>query len=146
MQSRSKASAQIHDNPSEITDRYWLFADRKAGTYPLHTDNSGKWLIFMPAVEIDDVWAKIKLATEEGRLGDSAKVATAKPNVHAGNPDERVICVYTYDWTDEEDVRRIRQVLRELGITWKISYKTDADTRAGRYTNRGHARISKYLE
>ncbi len=49
----------------------------------------------------------------------------------------KVICVYTYDWTDEADVRRVRQELRALGITSKIPYKTDDDTNAGRYSSQG---------
>jgi hypothetical protein len=92
------------------------------------------------------VWAKIKHATEDGRLGDSAKVATARPNPHVSDPSNKVICVHTYDWTDEEDVRRIRDELRALGIVAKIPYKTDRDTSAGRYAKRGQRRISKYYE
>ena len=57
-----------------------------------------------------------------------------------------MICVYTYDWTDEEDVRRIREVLRELGFVKKIPYKADQETRAGRYAASGEGRVSKYYE
>jgi len=92
------------------------------------------------------VWAKIKKATEEGKLGDSAKVATAKPNPNATNQATKVICVYTYDWTDEKDVKRVREELRILGITNKIPYKADEDTLSGKYRVRGDTRISKYYE
>lgn len=132
--------------PSEVTDSYWLLAARKAIAYPAATENSGKWLIFAPISQVDEVWAKIKFATEEGKLGSSAKVATARPNPNATNPNNRVICVYTYDWTDQDDVRRIRQELRQLGIIWKIPYKADDDTYAGKYVVRGDKRISKYYE
>jgi hypothetical protein len=132
--------------PSQITHEYWLYAERKSGQYPKATAKSGKWLVFVPISQVDDVWAKIKHATEDGRLGDSAKVATAKPNPNASDRSKKVICVYTYDWTDEEDVRRIRDELRVLGIASKIPYKTDRDTSAGRYARRGHRRISKYYE
>jgi hypothetical protein len=127
-------------------DAYWLHAKRKTGTYPAATKKCGKWLVFLHVSQIDEVWARIKLATEEGRLGRSAKVATARPNPNAKNPDSKVICVYTYDWTDDEDVRRLRHELRRLGITWKIPYKADHDTYAGRYAVQGHKRISKYYE
>jgi hypothetical protein len=96
--------------------------------------------------EIDEVWLKIKDATEKGLLGGSAKATTAMTNPNATKSDTKVICVYTYDATDEEDVRRVRRALRELGIVAKIPYKTDNDTRAGKYANRGHTRISKYDE
>ncbi len=79
-------------------------------------------------------------------MGDLAKVATAKRNLIATNPRMKVICVYTYDWTDEADVRRVREELRALGITSKIAYKADSDTDAGRYSRLGHKRISKYYE
>jgi len=95
---------------------------------------------------VDAVWATIKEATEAGRLGGSAKVATAKPNPYATDPNTKVICVYTYDWTDEADVRRIRVELRALGITQKIPYKADADTLRDKYRVTGHRRISKYFE
>jgi len=134
----------IKNNPSQVIDEYWLFAKRKQGEYPPHSENGGKWLVFIPIAQIDNAWSKIKSATETGRLGDLSKVATAKPNPNATNPNTKVICVYTYDWTDKEDVMRIRQELRQLGITWKVSYKTDEDTDSGRYANRGTKRISKY--
>jgi hypothetical protein len=36
--------------------------------------------------------------------------------------------------------------LRGLGVTWKIPYKTDADTIAGKYARQGGSRISKRYE
>lgn len=132
--------------PSEVFDSPWLSVKRKQGRYPKPTENSGKWLIFIPLSQIDAVWEEIKTATEEGRLGSSAKVATAHPNPNATSPDTKVICVYTYDWTDEADVRRIREELRSLGITSKIPYKADQETHSGQYANRGSKRISKYYE
>ncbi|MCE9591487.1 MAG: DUF1917 domain-containing protein [Planctomycetes bacterium] len=147
MAKRSKPKLPAgNDQPSQVTDVYWLSTVRNVGTYPAHTERGGKWLIFVPVMNLDAVWAKIKDATEKGLLGGSAKAATAMPNRNAKNPDTKVICVYTYDWTDEEDVRRIRGTLRELGIVTKIPYKADNDTHAGSYANRGHRRISKYYE
>ena len=131
-------------NPSQVTNEYWLFANRKKGTYPPHSENGGKWLIFVPMERVDKVWSKIQLATEEGILGEMSKVATAKPNSNATNSSAKVICVYTYDWTDEVDVMRIRQELRQLGIIRKIPYKADEDTDSGKYANQGTKRISKY--
>jgi len=102
--------------------------------------------VFVPVKSVDGVWEKVKKATEEGRLGDSAKVATARPNPNAVDSSKKVVCVYTYDWTDKEDVMRIRTELRALGITWKIPYKSDEDTDKGKYRVAGHTRISKYYE
>jgi hypothetical protein len=134
------------DNPSQVTDRFWLYAYRQQGEYPEPTERGGKWLLFIPIEQVDEVWEIIKQAVEEGRLGGIAKVATARPNLHARDRDTKVICVYTYHWTDEQDVMRVRQELRHLGFTHKLSYKADEDTLAGRYANTGHRRISKYRE
>jgi signal transduction histidine kinase len=145
-ETRSESPTSIDPKPSEVTDQHWLYAARKIGDYPAHTERGGKWLIFVPVSEIDEVWAKIRHATEQGLLGSSAKVSTAMQNPNATSADRKVICVYTYDWTDEQDARRVRQALRELEITWKIAYKADEDTYAGKYANRGDKRISKYYE
>ena len=134
----------MQTKPSQVTDEYWLFAERKQGMYPPHSKNGGKWLIFVPMERIDKVWSKIKSATEAGVLGEQSKVATAKINPNAGNSNIKVICVYSYDWTDEKDVIRIREELHRLGVTWKIPYKADEDTDAGKYANKGAGRISKY--
>lgn len=132
--------------PSEVTDSYWVYAKRKKGEYPKSTPRSGKWLVFINLENVDEVWAKIKNAVEEGRLGDSAKVATAKKKPLYEDSNVKVICVYTYDWADEKDVRRIREELKKLGITNKIPYKTDQDTYDGKYLINGNKNISKYYE
>lgn len=139
-------SPHMENVPSQENNEYWLYAVRKQGKYPEPTARNGKWLVFVPVKSVDGVWEKIKKATEEGKLGDSAKVATARPNPNAGDSSRKVLCVYTYDWTDKEDVMRIRTELRALGITWKIPYKSDEDTDKGRYRVAGHTRISKYYE
>ncbi|MHB8146043.1 MAG: putative phosphothreonine lyase domain-containing protein [Vulcanimicrobiaceae bacterium] len=84
-------------------------------------------------------------ATKDSLLGSSAKVATMKPNPNAASHLTRLICVYTYDVDDEGDCLRVRQVLRDLRVTWKIPYKADADTHAGRYSRNG-VRVSKRYE
>jgi len=67
-----------------------------------------------------------------------------KPNPHETSPKDGVICVYTYSLDDLQDVRRVRQALRELGVTWKIPYKLNADI--GRYRIQGDTKISKLYE
>jgi len=143
---RKSIAPSENPRPSEVTDSYWVHAERKNGTYPEHSENGGKWLIFVPLSLVDALWEEIRRATEEGKLGGSAKVATARPNPNATNPYTKVICVYTYDWTDESDVKRIREELRQLGVTSKIPYKADQETYSGMYANRGNIRISKYYE
>jgi hypothetical protein len=125
-------------NPSEVPKDFWIFAKNKRGLQ--HNDGrSGKWLIFADVKNVDDVWAKIKKSTEEGRLGDSSKVAAGKPR---DGRDIRVICVYTHDWNDEKDVRRVREELRKLGIAKKIPYKADKDTLQGNTSRRDTKRLA----
>jgi hypothetical protein len=132
-------------NPSQVTEVYWINAVRKNGSpYPAPSMKSGKWLVFVPYADVDAVWLKVKRATEEGLLGDSSKVATGKPNSNAVSSDKRVICVYSYDWTDYDDVMSIRAGLRNLGISWKLSYKSDADTMSDKYSVKGDRNIAKY--
>ncbi|MGD0070900.1 MAG: putative phosphothreonine lyase domain-containing protein [Candidatus Bathyarchaeia archaeon] len=143
---RKMSSTYSNAKPSEVTEVYWIYAIRKKGEYPKSTMNSGKWLIFVDKRDVDRVWNTIRKATEDGLLGDSSKVATAKPNPHATDQDKKVICVYTYDWTDEKDIKRVREELRKLSITNRIPYKTDEDTLLGKYQVMGHKKISKYYE
>jgi hypothetical protein len=131
-------------NPSEVTDVYWIYASRQKGKYPGSGENSGKWLVFISVDNVDAIWKKIKLATETGLLGGASKVSTAKPNPNATDSNMKVICVYSYDYTDKDDVMRIRQELRKIGIENKIPYKTDNATRQGQYQVKGNTRISVY--
>ncbi len=116
--------------PSRFTGDYYLHA-----TGPERAEGSvrrpGNWLIFVSRSRIDALWETIRRAVEGGRLGHAAKVSTALPNPLSPDPKKHVICVYTADEDDPADVRRIRDTLRQLGITWKIPYKSDAATRAG---------------
>lgn len=132
--------------PSQVVDDYWIYARRVVGAYPARTERSGKWLVFVPIPQLDEVWATIRAATADGRLGEASKVATMRPNPNAANRATKVICVYTYDFEDVDDARRIRQELRKLGIHQKIPYKADHDTLAGKYVIEGHTHISKYFE
>jgi len=120
-------------HPSEVTQISWLYIKRQQGEYPATTPRSGKWLIPLRPQKLDEVWPAVREATKDGRLGQASMAATAKPSPRASKSGDKVICVFTYDWTDAEDARRVRQVLRDIGITKKLHYKRDEDTRAGRY-------------
>ncbi len=131
--------------PSQETEEYWIWAHcQHASSYAYDAEKAGKWLVFVPVERIDATWTRIKEAVEQGRLGGTAKVATAKKSELQVNPAERVICVYTDDWTDEYEVRRVHAELYDLGCTWPMSYKTDSDTLAGIYQHTGHTHIGVY--
>jgi hypothetical protein len=99
-------------------------------------EKAGKWLIFLPPEEVDNIWRQIRDLTWEGRLGISAKVSTAKPDPDARD-ERKVIYIYTADWEDEEDVMRVREELRKIGIVDRIGYKRNLETFKGEYSAKG---------
>lgn len=94
-----------------------------------HNVMDGKWMLFPTTKDADDVWFLIAKATAEGKLGSAAKVATDD----GSNTPERLICVYTKDFSDTDDVKRVLFKLNDLGLARKgemrgIYYKCDAYT------------------
>ncbi len=103
---------------------------------------TGKWLLFTSPEHHDEVWLKIKDATEAGSLGYAAKTTSRS------RPDYRSLrgmltCVYTYDFEDHGDLRRVLAELRRLGFTARLSYKTDEDTLEGHYGKGTSAYVSQ---
>lgn len=123
--------------PSETTRMYWIVQDSpEFNPEEFDDEKGGKWLVFIEKDETDTLWAKIRDATVEGKLGISAKVSTAKDN--PDSRDERaVIYVNTADWENEDEVMKIREVLRELGVEQRIGYKRNIETYQGEYSSEG---------
>jgi len=109
--------------PSQVHDVLWIYANSEKNNYHIKRGRSGKWLIFEYKNEIDETWNQIKEATRNGLFGAKAKVATAKANPKASNADFKVICIYTADFDDKEDINRIEKSIRSLGIENKLIYK-----------------------
>jgi Bles03-like protein len=118
-------AAPTGDRPSTFTGDHYLHA---AGPPPEGgmVRRPGKWLVFVSRSRIDALWTNVRRAVEAGRLGHAAKVSTALPDPMSPDPKKHVICVYTGNEDDPTDVRRVRDALRQLGINWKIPYKSDA--------------------
>ena len=88
----------------------------------------GKWMLFTLPKDVDAVWSKVCRGTVEGRLGCSAKVATDDGN---DQKPERLVCVYTDDFSDKDDVKRVLAEMKEMGLVKNdkaIYYKCDAYT------------------
>jgi hypothetical protein len=88
----------------------------------------GKWMLFPHETDATGVWKRVALATIENKLGVGAKIATSG--------DTRLICIYTRDFSDEEDVRRVVQEIEKMGLLLantdrSIYYKCDAYTHLG---------------
>lgn len=86
--------------------------------------DTGKWVIPTPESEIDSLWDKIFQLVQIGELY-MAKASTASSN----NDGEYVAIVYTPNYLDEDDVWRVREVLRHAcDVTKTIYYKPDLYT------------------
>ena len=72
---------------------------------------TGKWMMFPNPKGVNELWAQIATATANGELGRAAKVAADDGNATG----QRLICVYTYDIEDKDDVKRVMVKLRGLG-------------------------------
>lgn len=130
-------------NPSEVYDDYWIFQE---GPSPFSDDNAyGKWLVFDHISKIDNTWKQIRDAVASGQLhAVGAKVATAKPNELAYNPNIKVICIYSAQQTVDE----VGLLLIKLPcIRRTIRYKTDEATLSGHYVSHGFKKVtSRTLE
>ena len=91
----------------------------------------GKWLWFVDPASVDATFLSVADCLQAGNLGSSAKVAT-KPM-----GGRHVICIYTENFMDAEDVLRVGREVRRLGASNTISYKPDVFTLsdAGIYGN-----------
>lgn len=98
---------------------------------------SGKWMLFPLVADIDRVWCAVCKGVDAGKLGPTAKVATNGGEVrNEREAHVRLICVYTKDFSDQKDVRRVLDALVEMNLVklpeddmgHGIYYKCDAYT------------------
>jgi hypothetical protein len=129
--------------PSKTTQTYWIIQDApETDPHATEDERAGKWLIFVQPDQVDDIWKKIRDLTWQNELGISAKVSTAKKNPDSRD-ERRVIYVYTADWEDEDEVMRVREKLRSIGVTDRIGYKRNIETFKGEYASKGK-RVTYY--
>ncbi|TKA80483.1 hypothetical protein B0A55_02312 [Friedmanniomyces simplex] len=87
----------------------------------------GKWILFPSEADVARVWRLVAEATSQGKLGHTSKVATHEPL-----ESYRVICVYTYNFADTDEVRNVLNGLLNLDLVSRdgkaIYYKCDAYT------------------
>lgn len=98
-------------------------------------------MLFPSPDDVDRVWRLVAEAVVDGRLGDTAKVAPADPShpfvAAPKKQTSHLICVYTKDFSNLEDVKRVLEELIELGLAPRnaadraIYYKADAYTYLG---------------
>ncbi len=118
--------------PTVVFDDFWIHAQSPEYSEILK-DYVGKWMLFIPAKRINETWDKIKRETESGNLGIAAKTATMMPNARSNDSFVQLICVYTKDFSDLEDVKKVLGKLRDLGFAGRLNYKEDEATRSDIY-------------
>jgi hypothetical protein len=115
------ASVNLTDRKPSIWDELpWIYAENPEAT-PYDPEKVGRWRLFVTVADVDEMWAKIAVATEDRRLGVSAKVATAWDSRLTAKTGGRLICVYTGDIDDHADVTRVLIELRTLGFGGRLS-------------------------
>ncbi|MCJ1335022.1 hypothetical protein MMC09_000288 [Bachmanniomyces sp. S44760] len=86
---------------------------------------SGKWLLFPRVEDVDSIWGIVARETVLGNLGMAAKVATREDGGDGGGEEgggggtgggARLICVYTTDFSDRADVKRVLERMRKLTL------------------------------
>jgi len=129
--------------PSAIKDDYWIYVMTEEAKR-VEGQNVGKWMLFVPnGKPLDELWTLVRDSTLRGELGIAAKVSTARPNPNAISPENGVVIVYTKNFEDVEDVKRVGYSLLSF-VSPPIYYKTDLATITGQYSNRGSFRVSLY--
>ncbi|OTA99492.1 hypothetical protein M426DRAFT_325088 [Hypoxylon sp. CI-4A] len=97
-----------------------------------HHVRCGKWMLFCTAFQVNEIWEIIAKATSNNELGIAAKVA---PRSTVDKRTERLICVYTNDFSDTKDVKRVAERLKQLGVIQArgkpLYYKPDVYTYLG---------------
>ncbi|GKT48429.1 uncharacterized protein ColSpa_08610 [Colletotrichum spaethianum] len=80
------------------------------------TNPRQQWMLFCQPKDVDEVWRVVARATANNELGVAAKVAPWNPHNDPTGRKDRIVCVYTADFSDKADVTRVLQKLRELRL------------------------------
>ncbi|PGH11691.1 hypothetical protein AJ79_04714 [Helicocarpus griseus UAMH5409] len=136
----SALRAEYRDQPQSALERKITVERKKLEVDILETARtnkilSGKWMLFPSVKTVDRVWRIVAEATAKGQLGIGAKVATDGGNSGPGaTAPPRLICVYTADFADKEEIWRVLVRMKELSLfrtgegERPIYYKCDAYT------------------
>lgn len=115
--------------PSQETNRFWLFANNSNDRRRIDPNLTGKLMLFIKKEQLDNTWLIIKDATEKGLLSYNSKCSTAKENPNKIDDVHGLICVYTPDCNDIDEIKSVEKTVRRLvKYQGPIYYKTDVQT------------------
>ena len=138
--------SSLEDNtlPSQVPDYDWISCQYESTSGGLDT-TVGKWMLFCKtSEENNELWTKLKSLLYQDKLGISMKSATTFSETaisYKGTQRGILICVYTKNWRDLDDIRLVLSSIRELGIKGPLYYKSDRQTLLGMS---GSIYLSKY--
>ena len=117
---RARMAHDDQARPSQISGAYWLEAKAPPGLRRGPTARAAEWRAGVEVAEVDALWETLRKATQAGRLGYKAKVATA---AREASPARRELRVLVADRADEGDMARVRAELRSLtpGLRWELA-------------------------
>lgn len=87
-------------------------------------------MLFVDAMNVNEVWSTVAHATANGDFGDMSKVA---PKTSDEDRESRLICIYTKNFRDTADVERVLRKIKSMGLFDRkpIYYKPDVYTHLG---------------
>ena len=102
----------------------------------INTEDLGKWMIFRPKEDIENIWEKAKKCYKSNSLNGVThmKCSTRKDNERASSENTGVIILYCPDSHNENHIKRIGTKILEIFPCTDneyIYYKTDEQTLAG---------------
>lgn len=126
-------AANLSRKPATVTRKMGPYRDQLEedllSAAVQHSITCGKWMLFPDSTDLARFWRLVAEATSQGSLGPISKVGTPDPS---GMKSSTLICVYTYNFTDVDDVRRVLNELLRLGLCTRdgkpVYYKCDAYT------------------
>lgn len=117
---RARMAHDDRARPSQISGAYWLEAKAAPGAVAGPTVRAAALRADCDLADVDAVWDLLRAATQAGRLGYKAKVATAAREAATGRRELRVLVA---DAADATALARVQAELKSLTpeLRWELA-------------------------
>ena len=111
---------------------YWLNVFNGKITKPSYKE--GKWMLFVEEENLEDCWNKL-LEGVDKKIFKIMKCSIPNENNPHNVPGIAAIMVYTNDYQDVDDIKKVLKFLLDNGLDYgkELQYKADYQTRQGKY-------------